>query len=154
MAYRRAENCAAQGPVRLDPLTHLSVSRDLTALAAELFGRGQYLAAGELVWGAIVHAVSAADPDHEIQLPDRFGNSHQSPNTGATFTNAVRRIRERPLSERQIASCLDNGQQRLHNHFYHLNLTTQQIQDNVVSGTAYAQLLIRAAARALGQSRY
>ena len=151
MAYRRAENRAAQGPVRLDPLTHLNAARDLTTLAAELFGRGQYLAAGELVWGATVHAVSAADPDHETQPTDRFGNLHQAPNTNATFPNAVRRISERPLSERQIASCLDNGQQRLHNHFYHLNLTSQQIQDNFVSGVTYAQLFISVAARALGQ---
>ena len=135
----------------MDPLTHLDTARNLTALAAELFSRGQYLAAGELVWGATVHAVSAADPDHEIQPADRFGNLHQAPNTGATFTNAVRRIKERPLSEGQITYCLNNGQQGLHNHFYHLNLTSQQIQDNFVSGATYAQLFISAAARALGQ---
>ncbi len=152
MACPGAGNRAAQGPVRLDPLTHLSASRDLTTLAAELFSRGQYLAAGELVWGAIVHAVSAADPDHEIQSPDRFGNLHQAPNTTATFPNAVRRIRERPLSEGQITYCLNNGQQGLHNHFYHLNLTTPQLQNRIVISTAYAQLLISAAARALGQS--
>ena len=151
MAYRRAENRAAQGPVRLDPLTHLSASRELTTLAAELFGRGQYLAAGELVWGAIVHAVSAADPDHEIQSPDRFGNLHQAPNTNATFPNAVRRISELSLSETQITICMNIGQQRLHNHFYHLNMTSQQIQGHIAIGTAYAQLFISAATRALGQ---
>ena len=136
----------------MDALTHLNASRDLAALAEELFDRGQYVAAGELTWGAIVHAVSAADPGHESQHPDRFRNPHQAPNTMATFSNAVRRIREHPLSERQIADCLEIGQQRLHNHFYHLNLTTQQLQAHIVLGAAYAQLLIRAANRALGQS--
>ncbi len=63
----------------MDALTHLNESRNLTALAAELFNLGQYLAAGEFVWGVIVHAVSAADPDHEMQPPDRFGNPHLAP---------------------------------------------------------------------------
>ena len=136
----------------MDALTHLNASRNLTTLASDLINRGQYAAAGELVWGSIVHAVSAADPDHDIQPPDRFGNPHRAPSTNATFPNAVRRIRERPLSESQIADCLNIGQQLLHNHFYHLNLTMQQLQDQIAIGNAYTQLLIRAATRALGQS--
>ena len=136
----------------MDALTHLNTSRNLMALSAELFDRGQYAVAGELIWGAIVHAVSSADPDHEIQPPDRFRNPHQAPNTMATFPNAVRRIAESPLSEAQITTCLDIGQQRLHNHFYHLNLTTQQLQAHIILGTTYAQMLIQAAARALGRS--
>ena len=44
----------------MDALTHLNESRNLTVLSSEFYSRGQYLAAGELVWGAIVHAVSAA----------------------------------------------------------------------------------------------
>ena len=136
----------------MDALTHLNVSRDLAALAAELFSLGRHLPAGELIWGAIVHAsVSAADPDHEVQPPDRFRNPHRAPNTSATFPNAVRRIRERPLSERQIADCLNNGQQLLHNHFYHLNLTPRELQQSIGVGTFYAQLLIRVASRTVSQ---
>ncbi len=90
----------------MDALTHLNESRNLTALAAEHFNRGQYLAAGEFVWGAIVHAVSAADPDHERQPPDRFGNPHLAPNTSASFPSAIRRITGLTFSEGQIASCL------------------------------------------------
>ena len=40
----------------------------------------------------------------------------------------------------------------LHNHFYHLNLTPQEFRFRVRLGAAYSQLLIRAAARALGQA--
>ena len=136
----------------MDALTHLNASRSLAALAEELSGRGQYVAASELVWGAIVHAVSAADPDHEVQPRDRFRNAHQAPNTMTTFSSAVRRIVGRPLSETQIDICLNNGQQRLHNNFYHLNLTPQELQYRVRLGAYYALLLIRAATRALGQS--
>ena len=136
----------------MDPLTHLNESRNLTVLAAELLNRGQYLVAGELIWGATVHAVSAADPDHESQPPDRFLNPHQAPNTSATFPNAVRRIRGLPLSETQITICLNNGQRRLHNHFYHRNLTPQELRYRIHLGTAYAQLFINAAVLSLGQS--
>ena len=135
----------------MDSLTHLSESRNLAALAEELSNRGQYVAAGELAWGSIVHAVSAADPDHEVQPQDRFHNPHQSPNTMPTFSDAVRRIRGHPLSETQINICLSNGQQKLHNHFYHLNLTMQELRFRVRVGTSYALMFIRVAARELGQ---
>ena len=135
----------------MDTLTHLSESRNLAALAEELSNRGQYIAAGELAWGAIVHAVSAADPDHESQPQDRFRNSHQAPNTMIAFSDAVRRIRGTPLSETQIAFCLSNGQQKLHNHFYHLNLTPQELRFRVRVGISYALMFIRVAARELGQ---
>ena len=136
----------------MDALTHFNASRDLAALAMELLNRGRYLAAGELVWGAIVHAVSAAGPEHETQTPDRFRNPHQAPNTMATFPNAVRRIAGTPLSETQISICLNNGQQRLHNHFYHLNVSPQELRFRVRLGTSYALLFIRIAAGSLGQS--
>ena len=135
----------------MDALTHLNESRNLMELAADLFNRGRYLAAGELLWGAIVHAVSAADPDHEIQPPDRFNNVHRAPNTNTAFADAVRRISGRPLSESQISFCLNNGQQRLHNHFYHLNLTPRELQHSISVGAFYAQLLMRVAARAVSQ---
>ena len=136
----------------MDALTHFNTSRDLAAQAAELVSLDHYVAAGELVWGAIVHAVSAADPDHETQPQDRFHNLHQAPNTMAAFSEAVRRVRGRPLSETQTNICLNNGQQKLHNHFYHLNLSPQELRYRVRLGAAYALLLIRVAARALGQS--
>lgn len=138
----------------MDALTHLNESRHLTELSAEFFSRGQYLVAGELVCGAIVHAVSAADLDHEIQPPDRFDNPHLAPNTSPTFSNAIRRIAGLTLSEGQIISCLYNGQQRLHNHFYHLNLTPQELQYSIGVTTAYAQLFIRLLpARLINQRR-
>ena len=136
----------------MDTLTHLNTSRNLAALAEELSSRGQCVAAGESVWGAVVHAVSAADPDHEVQPQDRFRNFHQAPNTMVTFSNAVRRIGVMSLSATQINICLSNGQQKLHNHFYHLNLTPQELRFRVRLGAAYAQLFMNVAAGELGQS--
>ena len=76
----------------MDRQAHLKAARNLAARAATLHTEGEYLGAGELIWGATVHAVSAADPEHEAQPPDRHGNPHQAPNTSVTFTLAARRI--------------------------------------------------------------
>lgn len=127
----------------MDRLTHLNESRNLIRLATQLRAEGQLLGAAEFIWDATVHAVSAADPEHEQQPPDRFGNPHQSPNTNATFLQAALRISRQPLSETQIRHCLDNGQRRLHNHFYHLNLPSDELPEYIVIGAAYAQAILR-----------
>ena len=129
----------------MDRQAHLKEARNLAARAATLNAGGEYLIAGELIWGATVHAVSAADPEHEAQPPDRHGNPHQAPNTSVTFTLAARRIIGSPFTERDIAQCLDNGQRGLHNHFYHLTNSEQGLQRSISDGTAYIQRLIHSA---------
>lgn len=133
----------------MDRQTHLNEARNLAVLAASLSTQGENLGAGEFIWGATVHAVSAADPNHERQPSDRFGNPHQAPNTNATFPNAARRITATEFQERQIIHCLDNGQKRLHNHFYHSNLPSNELREYITIGAAYAQQLIRAAEKSL-----
>ena len=129
----------------MDRQAHLKAARNLAARAATLNAGGEYLIAGELIWGATVHAVSAADPEHEAQPPDRHGNPHQAPNTSVTFTLAARRIIGSPFTERDIAQCLDNGQRGLHNHFYHLTNSEQGLQRSISDGTAYVQRLLHSA---------
>ena len=53
--------------------------------------------AGEIIRGIIVHTVSALDPEHETQPPDRFGNPHPAPNTNRTFNAAADRIMRRAV---------------------------------------------------------
>ena len=129
----------------MDCQAHLKAARNLAARAATLNAGGEYLIAGELIWGATVHAVSAADPEHEAQPPDRHGNPHQAPNTSVTFTLAARRIIGSPFTERDIAQCLDNGQRGLHNHFYHLTNSEQSLQRSISDGAAYIQQLLHSA---------
>ena len=133
----------------MDRETHLNEDHNLANMARALAAQGEHLGAGEFIWGATVHAVSAADPDHELQPADRFGNPHQVPNTNAAFLNAARRIIGNPLPEGQITRCLHNGQRRLHNHFYHLNLTATEVQYSADIGAAYVQQLLRVAERSV-----
>ena len=138
----------------MDRQAHLKEARNLVAKAATLNAEGEYLIAGEIIWGATVHAVSAADPEHEMKPPDRHGNPHQAPNTKSTFMAAGCRIIESPFVERQIterdiAQCLNNGQRGLHNHFYHLTNSEQRLQRRIAVGAAYIQRFIHIA----GQSK-
>ena len=133
----------------MDLQSHLNEARSLIALATAEQARGQNLAAGELVWGATVHAVSAADPDHETQPPDRFGNRHEAPITFQSFIAAAIRIVPPLLTERQIRQCVSNGQRQLHNHFYHLNLPPSHLRRRTDIGIAFAQQILQAAAQSL-----
>lgn len=106
--------------------------------------------AGEIIWGIIVHTVSALDPEHETQPPDRFGNPHPAPNTNRTFNAAADRIMRRAELRRQLrtidfAACLHNGQKRLHNHFYHGNLPALQMPNIIAISQGYAARLLQTA---------
>ena len=48
---------------------HLNTAQLLVDRADNLRQIGENVLAGEALWGAIVHGVSAADPEHEIQPP-------------------------------------------------------------------------------------
>ena len=106
--------------------------------------------AGEIIWGIIVHTVSALDPEHETQPPDRFGNPHPAPNTNRTFNAAAARIMRRVDLRRQprpidFAACLANGQQLLHNHFYHGSLPALEMPNITAISRAYAARLLQTA---------
>ena len=133
----------------MDRQSHLNEARSLIALAIAEQGRSQHLAACELVWGATVHAVSAADPSHETQPPDRFGNSHQAPIIYQSFIDAAQRIVHPILTERQIRHCVLNGQRKLHNHFYHLNLPPSHLRRRTDIDLAFAQQIVQSAAQSL-----
>ena len=133
----------------MDRQRHLNEARNLFNLAIAIQTQGQRLAAGELIWGATVHAVSAADPDHEAQPPDRFSNSHEAPIIYQSFIDAAQRIVPPLLTERQIRQCVFNGQRKLHNHFYHLNLPPSHLRRRTAIGIVYAEQILRAAAQSL-----
>ena len=128
---------------------HLDAARSLLNRGIRLASSNETIAAGELLWGATVNAVSAADPDHQQQPPDRFSNPHLAPSTSRNFLAAIARVQPVPLTQIQTAACFHNGQRRLHNHFYHLNLTQFEVQICSAIAAGYAQILIAAAERSL-----
>ena len=133
----------------MDRQQHLEAARSLLNRGIRLAGRNETSAAGELLWGATVNAVSAADPNHQQQPPDRFANPHSAPSTSNNFLAAIARIQPNPFTRIQTDTCFHNGQRRLHNHFYHLNLTQSEVQICSAIAAGYVQILIAAAERSL-----
>lgn len=123
----------------MDRTTHMASALANLKTATELSNAGQLDQAGEIFGGAIVQAVSAADPEHEKQPPDRFGNAHAAPNIRPEYNAATQRICNAigkysypgapGQSDYDIA--LRTGQIGLHNHYYHLNLNQESLTAHV-----------------------
>ena len=112
---------------------HLHKAESLRELAIHLRDELMaYDAAGEIVWGATVHAMSAADPEHGT-------GEHRAPNT-------ARRIANDKLTESDLLDCLENNQGGLHNHYYHGNLSEQALYGCLTMGLDYLTRLIQVAA--------
>ena len=119
---------------------HLEKAERLMELAARLHNEpGRNDAAGEIVWGATVHAMSAADPEHGT-------GEHRAPNTARRFEAAANRIANDDLTVLVLQECLDNNQKSLHNHFYHGNLTEPVLRNRLTMGFSFLSQLMQAAA--------
>ena len=118
---------------------HLHKAENLKELAIHLRDElTAYDAAGEIVWGATVHAMSAADPEHGT-------GEHRAPNTARRFEAAANRIANDKLTASDLLDCLDNNQRSLHNHFYHGNLSEQALYGCLTMGFDYLNRLIQVA---------
>ena len=91
----------------------------------------QRAAAAEMVWGATVHALSAADPAHETVPPNKResaqGITHTSPNSRHPFEESAKRVSNLVLPLAHFTACLQNNQGNLHTHFYHGNLSSNDL---------------------------
>ena len=126
---------------------HLSRAEALLRLVAQLAqDADQQAAAAEMVWGATVHALSAADPSHETESPNNWetvqGLPHNSPNSKRTFEQAADRADSVYLSKSILSACRVNNQEVLHTHFYHGNLSNSDLTVSMGVGTAYVQMII------------
>ena len=136
---------------------HLQPAREYYHTAMELYSRQQLAIAGEILWGAVVHAVSAADYEHD-QQPSSGRNAHPAPYNERNFQDAVHRIYDPSIrawtgtNEHDIAHpytskmqligivrisppqsdypfLLENAQKILHNNFYQLNETPEDLRE-------------------------
>lgn len=136
---------------------HLQPAREYYQTAIDLYSRQQLAIAGEILWGAVVHAVSAADYQHD-QQPSSGRNAHPAPYNERYFQDAVRCICDPSItawtgtSAHDIAYpytskwitigvitiappqsdypfLLENAQKILHNNFYQLNETPEDLRE-------------------------
>ena len=124
---------------------HLAEAETMLKLVAQLTqDPDQRAAAAEMVWGATVHALSAADPQHETTL-SQPNVSHDAPNQRRTFLQAASRVANPNLSHSTLVACLDDNQGKLHTYFYHVNLSNSDLTVSMRDGVAYVQRIIAVA---------
>ena len=122
---------------------HLQSAHDfLAALATLETMPRQSQAMAEMVWGATVAAMSAADPEHAV-------SHHFAPNQQWSFRQAAQRIANADLTLLELEQCLDNNQKLLHTHFYHGDLAIKVFQRSKNDGAAFVDRIIALAEQSL-----
>lgn len=122
---------------------HLQSARDFLTAAAVLDTMPrQSQAVAEMVWGATVAAMSAADPEHNI-------SHHFAPNQQWSFRQVARRIANSSLTLPELEQCMDNNQKVLHTYFYHGDAHPTGLRRGLSEGTAYVARIIATAERSL-----
>ena len=102
----------------------------------------QSQAVSEMVWGATVAAVSAADPEHGV-------SHHFVLNQQWSFRQASQRIANSHLTLSDLEECLDNNQKVLHTYFYHGDVAMIFLQQSIDSGPDFVNRIIALAERSL-----
>ena len=95
--------------------------------------------AGELVWGAVVHALHAVGHAAAVQP------QHPTKNNG--MMNILRTIEARADVQSEFPDRLRRAQRRLHNNFYTARLGEAQLADEITAGTVFVRLLLDIAQR-------
>ena len=128
---------------------HLAEAEPMLNLVNQLTqDPGQRTAAAEMVWGATVHALSAADPQHETTLTQP-NVTHDAPNQRRTFLQAANRVANSNLPYSTLLACLDRNQGKLHTYFYHINLSSADLTANISVGINHVNRIM-AVAQAAG----
>ena len=102
----------------------------------------QSQAVAEMIWGATVAAMSAADPEHDVR-------HHHAPNQRWSFLQATQRIANPVLPVSALKQRLDNNQRTLYTHFYHGNLTAVEFLRSQNVGLNFVDRIIAVAEQSL-----
>lgn len=119
---------------------HTTTSMMLLEAAAPLAQNPRTaLAAGELIWGATVHALSAI----ELHPNDK----HQQPRTRRDLMQIIDHITDNPQAREDLIVGLNVTQRRLHDHFYTGRFSSEQLADDINKGTGFVRHLLQIASQ-------
>ncbi len=122
---------------------HLQSADDFLAAIAMLETMPRHSqAVAEMIWGATVAALSAADPEHAV-------SHHFAPNQQWSFRHAAQRIANPNLTELEMERCLDNNQKVLHTHFYHGDLGSHDFLRSRTDGISFVLRIVSLAEQSL-----
>ena len=115
---------------------HVAAARTFLSAAEILSEMDMGMAAAEMVWGAAVQAIDAAN--HRMAITRHAGSSRDR-----------RRVVQRVGRARGIEEELYDGFRvvvgKLHNHFYTGRLSAEELEENMRLGVSFANLMLKLA---------
>ena len=119
---------------------HAAVSSMLLSVSAPLSRNPRTaLAAGELVWGAAVHAFSAID--------SHSSERHRQPRTRNEFLRIIEGMEDDDQNREDLIAGLNLTQRKLHDHFCSGRFSDDELADSIQKGTAFVRHLLGIAGR-------
>ena len=115
---------------------HDAAARTFLSAAETLFKSGMGMAAAEMVWGAAVQAIDAANHSTGI-------TRHASRNRDRRLV--VERIGRAHGVGEDLADGFSAAANRLHNHFYTGRLSADELEDSMEAGVSFARLMLELA---------
>ena len=115
---------------------HVAAARTFLSAAEILSESGMGMAAAEMVWGAAVQAIDAAN--HSMGM-----TRHASRNRDRRMV--VERIGRAHGVDEELADGFSAAANRLHNHFYTGRLSAEDLEDSIEAGVSFARLMLELA---------
>ena len=115
---------------------HIAAARMFLSAAEILSGLGMGMAAAEMVWGASVHAIDAAN--HRMIATRHAGNNRDR-------RRILERLERAHGAEGELVSGFRAVSSKLHNHFYTGNLSSERLEQEMRNGMLFATRMLELA---------
>ena len=116
---------------------HVAAARMFLSAAEILSESGMGMAAAEMVWGAAVQAIDAAN--HSMAATTRHAGSNRD------RLRIVQGIGRAHGVDEELARGFEAAANGLHNHFYTGRLPADELEENMRLGVSFARLMLELA---------
>ena len=116
---------------------HVAAARTFLSAAGILSELGMGMAAAEMVWGAAVQAIDAAN--HRMAATTRHAGANRD------RLRIVQRVGRTHGVERYLARGFRAAANGLHNHFYTGRLSAEALEENMRLGISFARRMLELA---------
>ena len=116
---------------------HVAAARMFLSAAEILSESGMGMAAAEMVWGAAVQAIDAAN--HRMAATTRHAGGNRD------RRQIVERIGRAHGVDEELAAGFSAAANGLHNHFYTGRLSAEDLEDSMEAGVFFARLMLELA---------
>ena len=112
---------------------HVAAARMFLSAAEILSGLDMGMAAAEMVWGAAVQAIDAAN--HRMAITRHAGSSRDR-------RRIIQRVGRAHGVERELARGFSAAVDGLHNHFYTGRLSAEELEYSMEAGVSFVTLML------------